>query len=337
MQSGRRTMSLDRSYRYGDELGDGRAGPARRGESQPGRVPDIANDGGPADATRAERAPLRLPTKEERIAAYWQNRLNADAAQAAYAAGRRDPADRTGTAADSQDRDTDTRQPLDPPQPPVSSDNPSPNEGASLKRVTELEADKEAQARLSTAQDAKIAEQGAEIAELRAERTANRAEVSELRAEIAAYRVELAEQRGEIAEQRKLIAEQGRGITELRERFDRSDAYADQMTTAIGELRQSQDEPHPSGDLARRAKGGEAERTESKEPEHHRHLPTDIVNNIISITAGAAVSELGVHIHSLPPDVAVLGSYAASLGAGIIAVLRERREAKNNADHRPEG
>lgn len=260
-------MSVDRTDRYGDGL----TGLVRRAES-PGRVPDIADDDGTADTRRAERAPLWLPTKEERIAAYWHNRRNADAVEVAYAAAQRTVADHADTSAEpgarprdgaeeparaagSQDRNTDNQPSADPP---ISPEKPSPTEEALLKRVAELEAEK-------TSQDRHIAAQGAKI-----------------------------------ASQDSRIADQ-------------------------------------SAELASRARGGEAERAESKEAEHTWCLPTDAVNNVISIAAGGSVTELAYHVSSLSPEVAGVGAYAASLGAGIIAVLRERRKAKDDADHRPEG
>jgi hypothetical protein len=120
-------------------------------------------------------------------------------------------------------------------------------------------------------------------------------------------------------------------------RIERLEAYVGRMTTAVRELQQAQDESHPSAQIAGRARGGEAERAEWQEPQHKRRFPTDAWNNVISAAAGGVVTDLTYHLHELSPEVAVIGASGATLGAGIIAVWREHRKAKDDADHRPNG
>jgi hypothetical protein len=53
---------------------------------------------------------------------------------------------------------------------------------------------------------------------------------------------------------------------------------------------------------------------------------------------GRAVSRhaLPYQVPDFPPEVAGLAAGGVALGAGIIAEWRERRKAKDDADHRPE-
>lgn len=103
------------------------------------------------------------------------------------------------------------------------------------------------------------------------------------------------------------------------------------------ELRQAQDGSRPSDGIAGRARGGAAERAEWKEPQHKRRLPTNAWNTVISAAAGGTLTELAYHLRNLPPEAAGAGASGLALGAGIIAVWRERRKVKDDADHRPGG
>jgi hypothetical protein len=108
------------------------------------------------------------------------------------------------------------------------------------------------------------------------------------------------------------------------------------ITTAVSELRQQQDDLQPSPDIAERAGGKQADRAK---PQHKRHLPSDAMNNVISIAAGVGLTDLAYHLRDLPPEYAGFGASGVAFGAGVIAVWRERRNrrAKDDADHRPEG
>ena len=157
-----------------------------------------------------------------------------------------------------------------------------------------------------------------------------RKRVDELETDNAARDRQLAAQDAKLAAQAKIIAEQG-------ERFDRLEAYVGQITTAVRELRQTRDDPHPSTDIAGRARGGETERAEWKEPQHKRRLPTDAVNNVVSIAAGGVIGDLAYHLRDLPPEAAGIATSGVAFGAGMIAVWRERRKGKDDADNRPKG
>lgn len=157
-----------------------------------------------------------------------------------------------------------------------------------------------------------------------------RKRVDELEADKVARDRQLAAQDAKLAAQAKTLADQD-------VRIERLEAYVGQITTAVRDLRQAQDETQPSTEIAGRARGGEAERAEWQEPQHKRRLPTDAWNNVISVAAGGVVTDLAYHLHELSPEVAGIGAAGATLGAGIIAVWREHREAKDDADHRPKG
>jgi hypothetical protein len=138
-----------------------------------------------------------------------------------------------------------------------------------------------------------------------------------------------------VARDRQLAA-QAKTIAEQDKRIDRLEAYVGQITTAVRELRQ-QDEPRPGAGIAERAGGGEAERAEWAERQHKRRLPTDAVNNVISVAAGATVTEVAYHFRDLPPEAAGIAASGIAFGAGMIAVWRERRKGKDDAIHRPKG
>lgn len=154
-----------------------------------------------------------------------------------------------------------------------------------------------------------------------------RKRVSELEADKVARDRQLAAQDVKLAVQAKTITEQG-------ERIDRLESYVGRITTAVSELRQQQDEPRASTEIAERAGGKPEERAK---PQHKRRIPTDAMNNVISIAAGGTITELAYHLRDLPPEYAGVGATGLALGAGIVAVWRERRKAGDDADHRPKG
>lgn len=151
-----------------------------------------------------------------------------------------------------------------------------------------------------------------------------------------ALRTRVSELEADKAARDRQLAAQAKTIAEQNQRIDRLEAYVGQITTAVRELRQ-QDEPRPGAGIAERAGGGEAERAEWAERQHKRRLPTDAVNNVISVAAGATVTEVAYHFRDLPPEAAGIAASGIAFGAGMIAVWRERRKVKDDAIHRPEG
>jgi uncharacterized coiled-coil protein SlyX len=163
-----------------------------------------------------------------------------------------------------------------------------------------------------------------------------RRRVSELEADKTARDRQLAGYETRLAAQDKTIAEQGRHIAEQDKRTARLEADLGRVAEALLELREKQDDPRPSAEIGGRFRGKESERPEWKEEQHKRRLPTDAVNNVVSAAVGSAITALPYQIHDLPPEVAGIAAGGVALGAGIIAVWRERRKAKNDADRRPE-
>jgi uncharacterized coiled-coil protein SlyX len=151
-----------------------------------------------------------------------------------------------------------------------------------------------------------------------------------------ALRTRVSELEADKAVRDRQLTAQAKTIAEQDQRIDRLEAYVGQITTAVRELRQ-QDEPRPGAGIAERAGGGEAERAEWAERQHKRRLPTDVVNNVISIAAGATVTEVAYHFRDLPPEAAGIAASGIAFGAGMIAVWRERRKVKDDAIHRPKG
>jgi uncharacterized coiled-coil protein SlyX len=273
-------MSFDRSSTI-DEAPDTQR-PTETPAVQPRDVPDST-----------ELEAVRLPTREERIAAYWQARNAADREYAAWGdrgqhqdataappdgLTERDDADRSReTAASSETSDT--------------SQSGSIETDALRQRVAELESRNADRDKQLAAAEAKSAEQDQLIADLRSAR-----------------------------------AEQDKRIASLETDLGR-------IAASVQELREQRSEAQPSAELARRAGGGQADRAERAEPEHERRLPTDAVNNVIAAVAGGAITDLAYHVQDLPPEYAGIGASGLAIGAGIIAVWRERRKAKDDADH----
>jgi uncharacterized coiled-coil protein SlyX len=142
-------------------------------------------------------------------------------------------------------------------------------------------------------------------------------------------------QDAKIAGQDKTIAELRSTRIEQDERIARLETDLGRIAATVSELRKRSDD-QPSADIGHRARGGEAERGERAEPQQRRRLPTDAVNNVLSAAAGGTLTELAFRIHDLSPEYAGIGASALTIGAGIVAVWRERRKAKDDADHRPE-
>ena len=163
-----------------------------------------------------------------------------------------------------------------------------------------------------------------------------RRRVSELEADKAVSDRRLAGYEARLTEQDRTIAEQGKHIAEQGKRTARLEADLGRVAQALGEVREKQDAPRASGEIEGRFRGKEAERPERKEEQHKRRLPTDAVNNAASAALGSAITALPYQVHDFPPEVAGLAAGGVALGAGIIAVWRERRKAKDDADRRPE-
>jgi len=147
-----------------------------------------------------------------------------------------------------------------------------------------------------------------------------------LRKRLAELEADKAVQDAKLTAQAKTIAEQG-------ERIERLEAYVGRITTAVHELRQ-QDESQPSTEIAERAGGKQADRAK---PQQKRRIPTDAMNNVISVAAGGAITDLAYHLRDLPPEYAGVGASGLALGAGLISVWRERRKGGDDADRRPKG
>ena len=143
--------------------------------------------------------------------------------------------------------------------------------------------------------------------------------------------------------QDKKIAAQDKTIAELRstraeqdKRIARLEAEFSQVAVAVSELKQRAEDKASKG-IAERAGGGEAERGERAERQPRLRFPTDAINNVLSAAAGGTLTELAYHVKDLSPEYAGIGASALTVGAGVVAVWRERRKAKDDADHRPEG
>src|ERR1700722_20992490 len=135
------------------------------------------------------------------------------------------------------------------------------------------------------------------------------------------------------------LSSQDRTIAGQSERIERLEAYVGEITSAVRELRHEQGKGQPSAGTTELGGDGQAEGIERQEtgPRPNRRLfPSDAVTNVISVAAGGGFTELALHIRGLPPDVPGVGATGLALGAGMIAVLRERRKAKEDAKHRPE-
>jgi chromosome segregation ATPase len=153
-----------------------------------------------------------------------------------------------------------------------------------------------------------------------------RARVTELEADKASRDRQFVAQDAKLAAQAKTVDDQG-------ERIERLEAYVGRITTAVSELRQTQDEIRPSAEIAERAGGTQAERAK---PQHKRRLPTDAWNTVISAAAGGSLTELAFHVRDLSPENAGLAASALTVGTGLVAAWRERRKAKDD-DDRPKG
>jgi uncharacterized coiled-coil protein SlyX len=134
----------------------------------------------------------------------------------------------------------------------------------------------------------------------------------------------------------KKIAEQVGTIAELRAAKDEQGRRIDLLAAAVGDLGERREDQRAGERIERRVNhgpGADVERAE-REP---RRLPTDAVNNVVSAVAGGAITDLAYHLKELPPEYAGLAATGLTVAAGAVAVWRERRKAKDDADYRPEG
>jgi uncharacterized coiled-coil protein SlyX len=274
-------MSFDRSSAVDD-------GPdSRQPSDQPAVQPPDAPDSG-------ELAHARLPTRDERIAAYWETRIAADKEYAA----RED-------RGESQD-DSATRQ----------AGSPLPGDSSPNKETAAPENTGDTPESVSTETDAL------------------RQRVADLEAGNADRDSQLATRDKKLAEQDQVIAELRSERTEQDKRIAQLETDLGRIAASVSELQRHRTGQQPSADIAERAGGNQAERARSQ---HKRRVPTDTVNNVISIAAGGVITDLAYHLRDLPPETAGIGASGVALGAGLIAVWRERRKAKDDADHRPKG
>lgn len=157
-----------------------------------------------------------------------------------------------------------------------------------------------------------------------------RRRVSDLEADKAARDRQLDAQDKQLAVQADTIAGQDKRIVRL-------EADLGLIAKSVTELRQKQEEARPSDSIAARAGGGEVEQAEWTEQQRKRRLPTDAVNNVIALVAGGTITTAAYYVRDVPAEYAGIGASGLAIGAGIIAVVRERRKAKEDADHRPQG
>jgi hypothetical protein len=144
---------------------------------------------------------------------------------------------------------------------------------------------------------------------------------------------EFANECHKVAQDAKL-ADQGRTISRQGERIERLEEYVGQVTRAVSKLHQEQGGTPSSPDVSEHTEGTESPQDK---PRRVLRLPTDAENNVIAVTVGGVVTELACHLVSVSPETASLAASGTALGAGVIAVLRERRREKNDADDRPCG
>jgi uncharacterized coiled-coil protein SlyX len=259
---------------------------------RPTEIPAVPHD----STDSGELADVRQPSREERIAAYWQARNAADKEYAAWG----DQGERQAPAA-------------------VPPDGLTERDDADRRRETAASSETSDTGQSGSIETAALRQRVAELESRNADRDK----------QLAAAEMKSAEQDQLIADLRSAKAEQDKRLASLETDLGR-------ITASVLELREQRSETQPSAELARRAGGGQTDRAERAEPEHERRLPTDAVNNVIAAVAGGAITDLAYHVQDLPPEYAGIGASGLAIGAGIIAVWRERRKAKDDADHRPD-
>jgi uncharacterized coiled-coil protein SlyX len=191
----------------------------------------------------------------------------------------------------------------------------------------------EAQRRAHRAVDDAYAARGSDAGGTRRELAA----VDMLQKRVSELEADKAGQERRIAALDEKIAEQAGTIAELRAANDEQGRRIDFLAAAVGELGERREEQRAGERIDRRVNDGPEAGAERAEREPRRRLPSDAVNNVVSAVAGGAVADLAYHLKELPPEYAGLGATGLTVAAGAIAVWRERRKAKDDADHRPEG
>jgi uncharacterized coiled-coil protein SlyX len=161
--------------------------------------------------------------------------------------------------------------------------------------------------------------------------------VDMLRKRVSELEADKAGQERRIAALDKKVAVQAGTIAELRAAKDEQGRRIDLLAAAVGELGERREDQRASERIERRINDGPEAGAERAEREPRRRLPTDAVNNVVSAVAGGAITDLAYHLKELPPEYAGLGATGLTVAAGAVAVWRERRKAKDDADHRPEG
>jgi hypothetical protein len=282
--------------------GAGHGGETRERDNQP--AVSAVRDSGAGDrfSRSAAAAPRPVLSAEDRIAAHLHARATADAVYAA--------SEHETTSADRTPAKPAHHSKADGGQPNRDAGDASrghPDEGSTRSGDSPVRSP-----------------DGSSAAE-----EALRRRVSELEADKAGRDRRLAGYEARLEQQDRMIADQDK-------RTARLEADLGRVAEALLELREKQDEPPASPEIEGRFRGKEAERPEWKEAQHKRRLPTDAVNNAASVALGSAITALPYQIHDFPPEVAGLAAGGVAFGAGIIAIWRERRKAKDDADHRPE-
>jgi uncharacterized coiled-coil protein SlyX len=161
--------------------------------------------------------------------------------------------------------------------------------------------------------------------------------VDVLQKRVSELEADKAGQERRIAALDKKIAEQADTIAELQAAKDEQGRRIDLLAAAVGEVGDRREEQRAGERIDGRVNDGQEAGAERAEREPRRRLPTDAVNNVVSAVAGGGITDLAYHLKELPPEYAGLGATGLTVAAGAIAVWRDRRKGKDDADHRPEG
>jgi antitoxin (DNA-binding transcriptional repressor) of toxin-antitoxin stability system len=228
-------------------------------------------------------------------------------------------------------------------KPPIQPDRPVRTSGADVsssaedalrKRVAELEAENAELGKGMKELSADNAVQAKMIAELRSAKAGQDAKITDQGKQIADLKMENASLNREFDDLKDQNAE--------RERKDAArDAKIAELETGLGELHEKREddrsEEQPAARIADRGRADPGEDVERAESSDRWRLPSDAVNNVISVLAGGAITDVAYHFRELSPEVAGIGATGVAAIVGFVAVWREHRRAKKDADHRPEG
>jgi hypothetical protein len=161
----------------------------------------------------------------------------------------------------------------------------------------------------------------------------NTGDAGERSTETDALRQRVTELETLIVDRDKQLAARDVKSAEQDKRIAQLETDLGQVAASVVELSKQRAETQPSTEIGNRAGGGQTERAERAEPQRDARLPSDAVNNVISLVAGGTITELAYHLRDLPAEYAGIGATGVAIGAGLIAVWRERRKAKDDANH----